>query len=143
MRKGSRSSIVSASITNSKLWQHVAVLKLRTNMRLLNPSLQGNERTELEQFSEWVLAIGDGTLPAVKRGEECEASWITIPDDLLVRTDGDKIAALVSEVYPAFLANYQNPTYLASRAIVCPNNLTVDEINEYIVSMLPGDNTHY
>jgi ATP-dependent DNA helicase PIF1 len=39
--------------------------------------------------------------------------------------------------------NYKNPQYLASRAIVCPNNQTVDEINEYIVSMLPGDSIEY
>jgi ATP-dependent DNA helicase PIF1 len=32
VRKGSRSSIVSASITNSRLWHHVVVLKLHTNM---------------------------------------------------------------------------------------------------------------
>jgi hypothetical protein len=143
VRKGSQASVVNASITNSRLWQHVAVLKLRTNMQLLNPSLQVNEHAELEQFSEWVLAIGDSTVPATKKGEEREASWVTIPDDLLIRTNGDKIAALVSEVYPEFLANCHNPTYLASRAIVCPNNLTVDEINEYIVSMLRGDSIKY
>jgi len=39
--------------------------------------------------------------------------------------------------------NYKNPEYLASRAIVCPNNQTVDEINEYIVSMLPGESVDY
>ncbi len=32
---------------------------------------------------------------------------------------------------------------MSSRAIVCPNNQTVDEINEYIVSMLPGDAVDY
>jgi ATP-dependent DNA helicase PIF1 len=32
---------------------------------------------------------------------------------------------------------------LASRAIICPNNQTVDEINEYIVSLLPGDSVDY
>ena len=62
---------------------------------------------------------------------------------MLIQTEGDKIAALISEVYPEFLANYKDPVYLASRAIVCPNNMTVDEINDYIVSMLPGDSTHY
>lgn len=122
---------------------HVALLKLHTNMRLLNPSLQGNERDELEEFSRWVLAVGNGTVPAIKKGEEREASWVTIPDDLLIQTEGNKIAALVSEVYSAFLTNYQDPTYLASRVIICPNNTTVDEINDYIVSMLPGDSTHY
>jgi len=143
VRKGSRSSIINASITNSRLWQHVSVLKLQTNMRLLNPSLSGNEREELEQFSNWVLDIGDGNVPAQRKGEEREASWITIPDDLLIHTDGDKIIALVSEVYPNLLVNYKNPEYLASRAIVCPNNQTVDEINEYIVSMLPGESVDY
>jgi len=78
VRKGSRSSIINASITNSRLWQHVSVLKLQTNMRLLNPSLSGNEREELEQFSNWVLDIGDGNVPAQRKGEEREASWITI-----------------------------------------------------------------
>jgi hypothetical protein len=43
MRKGSRSAIVNASITGSKLWQHVSVLKLRVNMRLYDPSLPHNE----------------------------------------------------------------------------------------------------
>jgi hypothetical protein len=41
VRKGSRSVVVGASITNSKLWQHVVLLKLHTNMRLQNPMLQG------------------------------------------------------------------------------------------------------
>ena len=52
VRKGSRSSIVNASITNSRLWQHVALLRLRTNMRLVNPSLQGDDRNEIEKFSK-------------------------------------------------------------------------------------------
>jgi hypothetical protein len=85
------------------------------------------------------LAVGNGTVTAERRADEQQASWITIPDDLLIHTDSDKIAALVSEVYPDLLEHYQDPTYLSSRAIVCPNNSTVDEINGYIVSMLPGE----
>jgi hypothetical protein len=143
VRKGSRSSIFNAYITNSRLWEHVVLLKLHINMRLLNPSLSGNQRDELEHFSNWVLAIGDGTVPAERKGEEREASWVTILDDLLIHTERDKITALVSEVYPNFLVNYKNPQYLAARAIVYPNNQTVDEIKEYIVSMLPGDSIEY
>jgi hypothetical protein len=41
VHKGSRSAIVGASITISKLWQHVVLLKLHTNMRLQNPMLRG------------------------------------------------------------------------------------------------------
>jgi hypothetical protein len=139
VRKGSRSVIVNASITNSKLWRHVAVLKLHINMRLHNPSLDAVKRAKIEQFSNWTLSIGDGTAPTIRRGEEREASWVTIPDDLLIRTNGSKIAALVFDVYTDFIANYKNPEYLATRAIVYPNNQTVDEINDYIIKMLPGD----
>jgi hypothetical protein len=106
VRKGTRSSIVGASITNSKLWQHVVLLKLHINMHLQNPALVGNQRDELDKFSKWVLAVGDGTLPAEKIGDESEPSWVVIPDDLLICTEGDKISALVSEVYPDLLANF-------------------------------------
>ena len=41
VRKGSRAAVVGASITNSRLWRHVVLLKLHTNMRLRDPSLQG------------------------------------------------------------------------------------------------------
>jgi hypothetical protein len=109
VRKGSRSVIVNASITNSKLWRHVAVLKLHINMRLHNPSLDAVKRAKIEQFSNWTLSIGDGTAPTIRRGEEREASWVTIPDDLLIRTNGSKIAALVFDVYTDFIANYKNP----------------------------------
>jgi ATP-dependent DNA helicase PIF1 len=92
----------------------------------------------MEQFSKWVLDIGDGALPAVTRGDESEPTWVTIPEDLLIHTDGDAVVSLISEVYPNLLEKYMDPTYLSTRAIVCPNNLTTDKINDYIVSMLPG-----
>jgi hypothetical protein len=41
-------------------------------------------------------------------------------------------------VYPNFIANHRNYDYLAARAIICPNNSTVDDINERIVLMVPG-----
>ena len=47
VRKGSRAAVVGASITNSRLWKHVVLLKLHTNMRLRDPSLQGDQRDEL------------------------------------------------------------------------------------------------
>jgi hypothetical protein len=60
---------------------------------------------------------------------------------LLIRTDGNKIAALVAEVFPDFIMNYKSPEYLAMRAIVCPNNQ--DAINDYIVNLVPGYNVQY
>lgn len=141
--KGSRATIVDASITNSNLWKHVVVLTLNINMRLLNPTLPIAQLTELSDFSQWLLAVGDGTLPATMKNGEIQPTWITIPDDLLIMTEGDKIAAIVREIYPDFLACYKDPNYLASRAIVCPNNSVVDEINDYIVGLIPGEKREY
>ncbi|XP_040381099.1 uncharacterized protein LOC121054713 [Oryza brachyantha] len=142
--KGSRSSIVNASIVNSYLWKHVTLLTLNINMRLLNTTLSSEKRKELQEFGEFILAVGNGTINVTATANDASPCWITIPDDLLVRTDGDKIAAIVYEVYPDFLLSYNNdPEYLASRAIVCPNNTTVDEINDYIIGLLPGDSVIY
>mgnify|MGYP003702459215 CR=1 FL=1 len=137
--KGSRQSIVNASITNSELWKHVTILTLNINMRLLNPILPESERKDIYDFSQWVLAVGNGSLPMIARENESCPTWITIPDDLLVMTNGDKISAIVNEVYPDFLHSYKDIEYLASRAIVCPNNITVDEINDYVIGLIPGD----
>lgn len=107
------------------------------------PTLPENTRIELHEFSTWVLAVGNGTLPMIAKEGEAQPSWIIIPDDLLVVTDGDKIVAIVNEVYPDFLASYKNPTYLSSRAIVCPANAVVDEINNYTIDLLPGESRIY
>jgi hypothetical protein len=72
-------------------------------MRLHDPSLDAAQRANIVQFAAWILSIGDGMIPAERKGEEHEPSWITIPDDLLIHTDGGKIAALVAEVFPNFI----------------------------------------
>jgi hypothetical protein len=143
MRKGSRSAIVNASITGSKLWQHVSVLKLRVNMRLYDPSLDAAQRADIEQFAAWILSIGDGTIPAERKGEEHEPSWIAIPEDLLIHTDGDKIVALVAKVFPNFIMHYKNLEYLAVCAVVCPNNQDANAINDYIINLVPRDSVLY
>jgi hypothetical protein len=137
--KGSRHAIVNASITNSDLWKHVTVLTMNINMRLLNTNLEQKQKDELHDFSKWVLAIGNGTIPMTTKEGESYPSWIEIPHDLLIITDGDKISAIVNEVYCDFLASYMNPEYLASRAIVCPNNATIDEINDYVIGLVPRE----
>jgi ATP-dependent DNA helicase PIF1 len=112
-------------------------------MHLFDPSLQVDARNELDMFAKWVLSIGDGTLLAERRASEHEATWITIPEDLLLRVEGDKVAALVSKVYPNFLLNNRDPTYLSSRAIVCPNNAEVDDVNNYVLLLLTRDTIQY
>ncbi|XP_015689952.1 uncharacterized protein LOC107303779 [Oryza brachyantha] len=126
VRKGSRASIVDASITNSPLWCHVILLRLTMNMRLLHGDFAEQGHLDLQDFADWVLDLGDGRLPVTKKIDESEPTWVDIPNDLLIKTSGDKIKATIDEVFPHFTNHYRDHCYLACRAVVCPNNSTVD-----------------
>ncbi|CAD6207210.1 unnamed protein product [Miscanthus lutarioriparius] len=56
----SRLDTIDASITNSYLWNHVKILKLTINMRLLEMSRSGLPTDQVRAFNDWVLSIGDG-----------------------------------------------------------------------------------
>ncbi|KAM0832056.1 hypothetical protein ACQ4PT_065142 [Festuca glaucescens] len=94
-------------------------------------------------FAQWVLSIGDGTLPAVARQGESDPTWITIPNEHLVHTDGDKIGAIVDAVYVDFLKRYSDPNYLRERAILTPTNEVAEDVNRHVLSMVPGEEKEY
>ena len=85
---GSRAQILVAAITNSPLWNIVDVLHLNINMRLTAHTNDPILQSEVAAFAEWVLSLGDGTTPAMAREGESEPSWIAIPDEPLIHTDG-------------------------------------------------------
>lgn len=133
---GSRAEIVSAAIVNSTLWSSVTVLKLTENMRLRSPAPGHQIQRHLAEYSQWILSIGDGE-------GESEPSWITVPDDLLLRTNGDKVQCIVDAIYTDLHSNYRNEAYLIERAILCPTNEVTDIVNDYVVSLIPGDVKDY
>ncbi|XP_021836944.1 ATP-dependent DNA helicase PIF1-like [Spinacia oleracea] len=141
-RKG-RAEIVDASVSRSPtIWPHCIVFKLTTNMRLRGSSTTvGLE--QMQAFSKWVLDVGDGKLPTTAKTGEDEGSWIHIPTDLLVKDHSDKKVALVEEIYPDLLHRYTDINYLAERAILAHKKECVDEINNYILSMIPGEEGVY
>ncbi|XP_056685581.1 uncharacterized protein [Spinacia oleracea] len=141
-RKG-RAEIVDASVNRSPtIWPHFTVFKLTTNMRLRGSSdIVGLE--EMQNFSKWVLDVGDGQIHATAKTREDEANWIQIPPDLLIKDHPDKKAALVEEIYPDLLHRYTDIKYLAERAILAPKNDCVDDINNYILSMIHGEEGVY
>ncbi|XP_058763022.1 uncharacterized protein LOC131636428 [Vicia villosa] len=51
----------------------------------------------------------------------------------------DPIEMIVKSTYPNILENYTNSTFLQSRAILASTIEIVDEINDYIINLLPGD----
>ncbi|KAM0832332.1 hypothetical protein ACQ4PT_064970 [Festuca glaucescens] len=140
---GTRSQVVDAAITNSPLWGHIIVLPLTINQRLAVQTANDVVQAEAAAFAEWVLNIGDGTIPAVARQGESSPTWITIPDEYLVHTEGDKIAAIVESVYVDFLTRYSDPNYLKERAILTPTNDIAEDINKHVLSMVPGEEREY
>jgi hypothetical protein len=63
-------------------------------------------------------------------------SWIEIPDELLLKPNGDKIACMVDVVYPDIQSRYMDIAYLREHAILTPTNDIADTINKHIVSLI-------
>lgn len=140
---GTRPQIIDAAITNSPLLHSVKKLLISINIRLGVHGADTQAQKDVALFSRWVLDLGEGKLPVTRRGDEVEASWIHILDDLLVCTSGDPIVAIVSSVYGDFLHNYMNSGYFQERAILAPTNDHVEDINDHILSLVPNDSRDY
>jgi ATP-dependent DNA helicase PIF1 len=72
-----------------------------------------------------------------------DGTWIKIPQDLLLMPNGDKVSCMVNTVYPNLSTKYSDPLYLQSRAILTPTNELADNINSYVVSLVPGESREY
>ena len=69
--------------------------------------------------------------------------WIDIPKDLLITDSSDPIGSLIDFVYPSILQNFKNASYFQERAILAPKNEVVQEINDRLLSLFPGDEKEY
>ncbi|KAL8140808.1 hypothetical protein V2J09_006829 [Rumex salicifolius] len=85
--------------------------------------LQGNEDS--------LCHIGD---------DNDEESQTEIPDELLVKTDDlDSIPTVIKSIYPFKLDNQVSPKYFEERVILAPTHEEVDKVNDFILSLLLGD----
>ena len=131
--KGNRSDIIHSSINSSYIWDHCKVLTLTKNMRLSNGQSQNPE--DIKRFFEWILKIGDG-----KIGKGNDGYYdIEIPREFLITDFIDPIDAIVQATYPNLLENYQDCNFLRNRAILASTIQVVDNINNYVLNLLPGN----
>ncbi|PNX66932.1 ATP-dependent DNA helicase PIF1, partial [Trifolium pratense] len=129
--RGYRSDIVHATINSSKIWDHYKVLTLTQNMRLKK---NGNDQ-EIANFSKWLLKIGEGRLSEPNDGY----ADVDIPKELLILDYDDPIPAIVQSTYPNLVDQYKCPNYLQARAILASTIEVVEQINTYVLSLIPGD----
>ncbi|OMO96975.1 DNA helicase PIF1, ATP-dependent [Corchorus olitorius] len=138
--RGSKAKTIDASISKSYLWKRCKVFSLTENMRLARTSPNYTSCTDSDgEFAEWILAVGNGVAPGIKISDDDEATWIKIPDDLLIKNFEDPLEAIARTIYSELLVKFHDPSYLSERAIVTPKNVTVDIINSYLLSMIPGE----
>lgn len=90
--------------------------------------------TELKEFAEWILKVGDGKLNEPNDGE----ADIEIPDDLLLTNETNPLQAIVSNTYPNLVQTFNNPAFLKDRAILAPTLEAVEQVNNFVLSQVPG-----
>ncbi|KAL0704043.1 hypothetical protein Bca4012_070468 [Brassica carinata] len=136
-----RAEIVMASLNSSYLWTHCKVLKLSKNMRLLSAGLLPAEAKDLQEFSEWILKVGDGKLSEPNDGE----AEIEIPSEFLITDCNDPIEAISEEIYgtTTSLHEKKDANFFQERAILCPTNEYVNTVNEYMLDKLEGEEKIY
>ncbi|XP_058732927.1 uncharacterized protein LOC131604509 [Vicia villosa] len=136
--RGSRSDIVHSAINASYIWNYVQVLTLTKNTRLQS-GLTQNDKNEMQQFSEWLLRIGEGKVSEPNDG----VTDFEVPPDLLITQFEDPIVAIVDATYPDFIHNFHSIQYLKDRAILASTLEIVEQINNHILDLIPGDMRDY
>jgi hypothetical protein len=123
---GTPADEIKACLKTSPLWRHTRTLTLTQNMRV---SLGAD--SDVSNFSDLLLQIGDGRFPQNLNGE------VRLTDELCnVVQSADE---LINSVYPDILNNYKNLSWLTERAILAAKNDDVGSMNAKILSMLPGE----
>ncbi|KAH1035115.1 hypothetical protein GYH30_055197, partial [Glycine max] len=122
--RGMRSDIVNAAINSSYLWD--------SNLKSVNEK-------ETVRFAKWILDIGDGIIDDKNDGY----ATIQIPAHLLITQYDDPISAIVKSTFPDLDQHHNNPEFFKSKAILASTNETVERINDYVLSFIPGDHVEY
>ncbi|XP_058784406.1 uncharacterized protein LOC131659198 [Vicia villosa] len=97
------------------------------------------EKKDIADFSKWLLKLGEGRIAEPNDGY----ADIEIPKNILIEDYQDPIVSIVESTYPSFLDNYQSYAYLKSRAILASTIEVVDQINNHILNLMPGESKEY
>ena len=156
VKNENQTATVRASLCSSYLWRDVRVLELLENMRIKAARLAGAPNHELEWFSDYLLAVGEGrspppppplhiTHPTPSPPPPPPPEHIVIPPFMLAPDELDNDPRrLIDHVYGSFddVANRQH-SHLIERAILAPRNKDVDALNAHAVASFPGEEFIY
>jgi len=130
-----RAKTVSRCLKGSnKLWDgDIIHLQLRDNMRVKNALEQHPNDDDFEEqlrwYEKWLLDLGEGKLPTLGH------NIVQIPRSMCVDSKED----VINQVFDNFENNIGDPEYFQSRAIVAATNEVVNEVNDMLTELLPGE----
>ncbi|XP_065641836.1 uncharacterized protein LOC136071699 [Hydra vulgaris] len=119
VKRGRPAEVIESCLKCSEHWQYVQRFSLTVNMRV---------QIEEEEFSQWLLKLGSGTLPV--KPEDPLRGCIEIPEQCFL-SDNESI---VEKIF----GGAEEGDY-AKRAILTPTNVDSLAINEEVLHRLPGD----
>ncbi|KAL5575313.1 hypothetical protein UlMin_017012 [Ulmus minor] len=127
--RGRKEEIINTSLVMSYIWPLLIKIKLTENMRArLDPT-----------FLEFLLCIGDG------KHEKNNDDYIRLPSNMIIPYEDDNISLqkLIKVVFPNIEDYPKNLHFMVNRAILTPKNDYVDEINNLLMNLFPGDSIKY
>jgi hypothetical protein len=86
--------VVSASLPQSHLWQHVTIFRLHINMRIMAANFE-----EQQKFAKWVLNVEDCSLFAIAKKEGVDPDWIKIPSHMRLLAKDCSLRGLIRTIY--------------------------------------------
>ncbi|XP_076927126.1 uncharacterized protein LOC143590569 [Bidens hawaiensis] len=134
----STTTIIASSLPRSYLWPHFNVYKLTENTRLHRPNLTTQERELVSSFSSWLVAIGDGIVGTADNDEPQNTKKIKIPEQYLMPNNENALTNLINFIYDEQTLHNPSAATLSPKAIVCPKNATVNEVNSLVLVKTPG-----
>ena len=134
---GTTRDVVDEAFLSSHLWKHVQRFRLTQSMR---------DRGDIS-YAKTVLAVGEGDIEPVTLSDGStvipleHTSKDSAGSEHVCQINGaTNFEDLVQAVYPDLLQVNHNK--FDDRGILAPTDDSIDQINEYVLDMLPGDTQH-
>ena len=102
----------------------------------LDKNMQAIDRKEIATFTWWILDIGDGIIRHPNDGY----GMGEIPQELLITKYDDLSHTIVHSMFLDLCQQHNNTELLQSSAILASTNETIHQVNDYTLSLIPGNN---
>ncbi|KAK9068544.1 hypothetical protein SSX86_012659 [Deinandra increscens subsp. villosa] len=137
-KRAGKAKVIASSLPKSYLWPHFRLIKLTQNMRLLRHGVPAEERESIGRFSQWLVDVGDGRLGTRMATSSLEYRDVVIPREHLIDSGDDPLLQLIRFIYDDATLAAPTAINLSDKAIVCPKNITANEINKKVLHISPG-----